>query len=287
MPASIFVSDLHGNPDRFNKLFEIIASEKPEAVFIGGDILPSGLFSFTNDHLVPEEFINVFLRDLFIGLKKTLAQQFPRIFLILGNDDGKVYEPLVKELDEEGLITYVHDKKVGFGPFTVYGYANVPPTPFMLKDWERYDVSRYVDPGCVPPEEGSFTIEVNRKQLPYLNIKKDLDQLAEHDELSNAIFLFHTPPYQTTLDRAALDGKFHDHVPLDVHVGSIAVKRFIEEKQPLITLHGHIHESTSITGHWKDQIGKTLAMNAAHNGPELSLIRFDTDDPSASSRELI
>jgi len=52
---------------------------------------------------------------------------------------------------------------------------------------------------------------------------------------------------------------------LDVHIGSIAIKRFIEDRQPYITLHGHVHESTALTANWKEYIGKTLAMNAAHN----------------------
>jgi len=39
----IFVSDLHGNVNRFRKLFEIIEREKPDGVFIGGDILPNQL----------------------------------------------------------------------------------------------------------------------------------------------------------------------------------------------------------------------------------------------------
>ena len=287
MALCFFVSDLHGNPERYKKLFKIIAEEKPTGVFIGGDILPSGLYSFTSEHELPENFINDFLAINLIRLKEKLQENYPDIFLIMGNDDAKIYEPLLEAIDDQGLIHYVHNKKVEFGIFMVYGYANVPPTPFRLKDWERYDVSRYIDPGCVPPEDGSYTVEVNKKRIPFLTIKKDLEELTKNDDLSKSIFLFHTPPYKTNLDRAALDGKFFEHVPLDVHVGSIAVERFIKERQPLLTLHGHIHESTSITGEWKEKMGITLAINAAHNGPELSLIRFDPEDLEINSMELI
>ena len=121
----------------------------------------------------------------------------------------------------------------------------------------------------------------------YATIQKDLDQLYGEDDLSRAILLFHTPPYQTNLDRAALDGKMIDYVPMDVHVGSIAVKRLIEERQPLITLHGHVHESARLTGSWKDRIGETYSFSAAHDGDELALIRFDPENPGNSSRELI
>jgi len=287
MMLCFFVSDLHGNPDRYKKLFQKIIDEKPVAVFIGGDVLPSGLFAFTSAEKAPEDFVNGFLLKQLDELKTKLGNIYPRIFLIMGNDDARMYEPLFLKADKQGLIEYVHNKKVDFERYPVYGYACVPPTPFMLKDWERYDVSRYVDPGCVPPEEGSFTVEVNKKHLQYETIQKDLDKLTGDDDLSNSIFLFHTPPYKTKLDRAALDGKFFEYVPLDVHVGSIAIERFIKDRQPLITMHGHIHESTSITGDWKEKIGNTLAMNAAHNGAELSLIRFDPDNLSICSRELI
>ncbi len=126
-----------------------------------------------------------------------------------------------------------------------------------------------------------------KKALKYQTIQKDLVKLCKDENLSKSIFLFHTPPYNTNLDYAGLDNKFIEHVPLDVHVGSIAVERFIKERQPLLTLHGHVHESTSITGIWKEKIGNTLAMNAAHNGPELSLIRFDPDDLENSFLEIL
>jgi len=78
-----------------------------------------------------------------------------------------------------------------------------------------------------------------------------------------------------------------DHAPMDVHVGSIAIQRFIKRKQPLITLHGHIHESSRITGSWMDREGGTFMFSAAHDGPELALIRFDPDDPESATRELL
>jgi Icc-related predicted phosphoesterase len=84
-----------------------------------------------------------------------------------------------------------------------------------------------------------------------------------------------------------LDGRVIDYVPLDVHVGSIAIKRFIESRKPMISLHGHVHESTSITGEWKEKIGETFAMNGAHDGPELPLIRFDTNLPEKAERLLL
>lgn len=191
------------------------------------------------------------------------------------------------ESQDTGIWEYIHGRKTSFKEYEIYGYSYVPPTPFRLKDWERYDVSRYVPPGSIPLESGSFSQDIDLKRLQFETIQKDLEKLVKENDLSRSVFLFHSPPYETYLDRAALDGKMIDYVPLDVHVGSIAIKRFIEEHQPMLTLHGHVHESTAFTGHWYQKIGKTLAMNAAHNGPELSLIRFYLDDLENATYQLI
>ena len=92
------------------------------------------------------------------------------------------------------------------------------------------------------PEEGRRSVATEESDVKWGTIVKDLDSIVSDDSMEHAIFLFHTPPYDTPLDRAALDGKTHEYVALDIHVGSIAVRRFIELRQPLLTLHGHVHE---------------------------------------------
>ena len=282
---SFFVSDLHGSVERYRTLFSRIDVERPEAVFIGGDLLPTGGMAsigrgsggFLRDFLFPE----------FGSVRDSLGSAYPRIFLILGNDDPRAEESAVFDGTERGLWEYVHDRRVSFGAHAVYGYAYVPPTPFLLKDWERYDVSRYIDPGAVSPEEGRRTVPLSERDARLSTIREDLERIAGDEDLANAIFLFHTPPYRTNLDRAALDGRSVDHVPLDVHVGSIAVRRFIADRQPLVTLHGHVHESARLTGSWRDSIGSTVLLGGAHDGPELALVRFDPDDPEGAEMELL
>ena len=206
---------------------------------------------------------------------------------MLGNDDARAEEAAILEAATRGAWRYAHSRRLPFGAFEVIGYSYVPPTPFLLKDWERYDVSRYVDPGCVSPEEGHRTVPVPENEMRYATIAHDLAELAAEADPARSIFLFHTPPYDTPLDRAALDGKAVDHAPMDVHVGSIAVRRFIEERQPLLTLHGHVHESARLTGAWRFQLGRTHALGAAHDGPELALVRFDPDAPDEATRALL
>jgi uncharacterized protein len=282
-----FVSDLHGRSQRYERLFEAVAREQPAAVFMGGDLLPSGLavaFAVDFGHA---DFLGGFLAAHLERLKASMGPSFPRFLVILGNDDPRFEEAAVLELASRRLVEYAHDRKLEFRGHTVFGYSFVPPTPFLNKDWERYDVSRYVDPGCVAPDEGYRSVPVSDHERSYATIQQDLADLVGREALDDAIFLFHSPPYSTLLDRAALDGKQIDYVPLDVHVGSIAVKRLIEDCQPLLTLHGHVHESARLTGSWKERIGRTVALSAAHDGPELALVRFALEDPWAATRELI
>lgn len=281
-----FVSDLHGHIDRYEKLFDVILKENPDVVFIGGDILPS--YTYNVDLLqTTDDFIEDYLIKKLFGLKDKMKERYPVINIILGNDDLKIEELKITDASKTGIFNYINFKKIGIGGMKIFGYSYVPPTPFLLKDWEKYDVSRYIDPGCVSPEEGKRSVLVEENEIKYATIKEDLEILTGDEDLSNAVFLFHSPPYQTNLDRVANDGKFYEHVPLDLNAGSIAIKRFIEKNQPLLTLHGHIHESTRLTGNWKEKIGNTFCFNAAHDGPELSLIKFDTENLFGAVRILV
>ncbi len=282
MTGCFFVSDLHGSLDRYRKLFLAVSAEKPKAVFVGGDMLP---------HAGREESGGDFLRDVFFAgldrLRNGLGNAYPRVFVILGNDDPRAVEASLVDAAGDGLLSYAHGKRESFGRWVVYGYAMVSPSPFLLKDWERYDVSREVAPGCISPEEGWRTVEVDPDEARVATIARDLNALAGSDDCANAVFLFHAPPHGSTLDRIAARGSGIVRRPRDAHVGSIAIRRFIETRQPLLTLHGHIHESARISGSWRDSFGRTVALSAAHDGPELALVRVDLEDPSSASRELL
>jgi len=277
----LFVTDLHGEKNRYKSLFEVILSEKPDGVFIGGDLLPGG-FGMKEDI---DDFITNYLLKKISEIKK--QQKDTSFFVILGNDDPRVYEHYFITADRKSLFNYIHNTTISFGSLNVAGYSYIPPSPFRLKDWEKYDVSRYVDVGAISPENGVRSVDVSEDKIRYSTITEDLKELSKKSPLEKTIYLFHSPPYKTLLDRTALDGKKVDHAPVDVHTGSIAIQRFIQKKQPFLTLHGHIHESTRITGSWKERFGKTFSFNGSHDGSELSLIRFNTDDLKNATRTLI
>jgi Icc-related predicted phosphoesterase len=277
-----FVSDLHGKFDRYIKLFAAAEEEMPRAIFLGGDLLPHHWSQLTDG-----DFIDEVLVGGFATLRERLGESAPHIIVILGNDDDRASERLIIEGDEAGRWSYAHERWLEIDSYAVFGYGYVPPTPFLLKDWERYDVSRFTDAGCVSPESGQRTVPADPDEIRFGTIAADLTRLTEDRDLENTVCLFHSPPYRTDLDRAALDGRTVDHAPLDVHVGSIAIQRFIEDRQPLLTLHGHIHEAPRLTGTWRQKIGRTHAFTAAHDGPELALVRFDLDDLDNATRELL
>lgn len=77
--------------------------------------------------------------------------------------------------------------------------------------------------------------------------KKWLDQCwQEASSYPEKILVSHNPPKDTACDK----------ISSGIHVGSSAVREFIEEKQPDICVCGHIHESRAT-----DRIGKTLVLN--------------------------
>ena len=87
-----------------------------------------------------------------------------------------------------------------------------------------------------------------------------IDEMAKQvKDPSHAIFNLHCPPYQSGLDEAPAIDKdlklMHGGRALRP-VGSTAVKAAINKYQPLLSLHGHIHESKGAV-----KLGKTLSIN--------------------------
>lgn len=283
MELVFFASDLHGRLNRYEALFGMIRMRKPRLVLLGGDLLPHSYAPLPSGI---EDFLQDYLRRELHSLKREMRMDYPRILVIMGNDDARCDEEQLKAMEKEALLEYISMRSFHIYGYTFTGYPFVPPTPFLNKDWEKYDVSRFVDPACVAPTEGRRSVNPDY-DTEYATIAKDLVELSSGLDSEKAIFLFHAPPYRTKLDRAALDGQFVDHVPLDVNVGSIAIQRFIDDFQPYLCLHGHIHESSRLSGGWSDAIGKTILFGAAWDGQELALISFDLNNPSEAIRELI
>ncbi len=94
------------------------------------------------------------------------------------------------------------------------------------------------------------------------------EMVARLRDPSTAIFNIHVPPHDSKLDTAPLIGqdlqvKGGAGGPQTAPVGSTAVREEIERHQPMLSLHGHIHESGGAI-----RIGRTTSINAGSEYPQ-------------------
>jgi uncharacterized protein len=100
------------------------------------------------------------------------------------------------------------------------------------------------------------------RDVPEEQLAEDIEALAARlEDHDSCIFNIHVPPYESGIDEApVLDENLRPQVgPQGVEmasVGSTAVRDAIARHQPLVGLHGHIHESRGAT--W---IGRTMCLN--------------------------
>lgn len=161
-----------------------------------------------------------------IDTQKTLTVVMP------GNDDEMVIDGVIKEFEKEGVI-YPLDRTFEIEGHEVLSFEYVNPTP-----WNT------------PREDDERGI---RRRLE--------EKISQLKDVKNSIWNIHCPPSNTNLDLAPkLDKSLKLVAGLDgvkfVHVGSTSVRQAIEKYQPLLCLHGHIHESSGF-----DNIGRTLCLN--------------------------
>jgi Icc-related predicted phosphoesterase len=161
-----------------------------------------------------------------------LAQSETPLYLIPGNDDDFAIDPI---LNQEG-----------FAPVNADGQVLDIPGDLQLlaSGWSNHT------PWQTPREETEEDL-FNR-----------LDALAAQvRDPRKAIFMIHVPPHDSGLDTAPiLDENLRPTISagdvLRGPVGSTAVRKVIEKYQPVLAVHGHIHESGG-----ERKIGKTLCIN--------------------------
>jgi len=151
------------------------------------------------------------------------------VFVCPGNDDPPEIDPVWKDSDVvtfgEGEVFDIDEE------YSIVSCGWTNPTPW---DTDREE-----------PEE-----KLRERLRGMVRRVEDTDR---------CIFNFHAPPYDSELDEAPeldedLRPKFGGQTTEPV--GSTAVREMIEEHQPPLSLHGHIHESRG-----KTKIGETWAVN--------------------------
>ena len=272
MTRLVYTSDLHGDLGLYRSAGEAAIRLRADALIFGGDLCP-GTPSGASLRLPLEqpEFILYRLSPLLDEWKQ--AHPPLRVFAIPGNDDCQTVLPVLEELEMNGLIENLHQESRTLGAYTLVGLSFVPPTPFQLKDFERWDgerdagVESYSYRCIVGTPRGFVVIEDFGAYLDSLpSLDEELRRLSV-DDPAHTVAVVHAPPFDTHCD-VLYDGR---------HIGSKSVRRWIEKHQPLLTLHGHIHESPKLSGTFFDRIGTTTIINPGcdHAKPHLVFINLD------------
>jgi len=154
-----------------------------------------------------------------------------RLYAMTGNDDPPELQGMLRD---SPVLTETEDRVIDLGEGVTmisFGYSNRTPwhTPRELDDDE---LERRIE---------KLAAQVSRPE--------------------RAVFNLHVPPARTAIDKApALDGSLKPVVKggavVMQSVGSEGVRRVISRHQPMLGLHGHIHESRGAV-----RLGSTLAVN--------------------------
>ncbi|MFN8629725.1 MAG: metallophosphoesterase [Chloroflexota bacterium] len=153
------------------------------------------------------------------------------LFVMLGNDDPLELRPI---LEAAPWATHVEGRVVQLDDdheMISWGYSNI--TPFAS----------------------------HREQPEPALAASIAEMTAQLRDPSRAVFNLHVPPMASGLDEApVLDASLTVQQSLGqvkfAPVGSTAVREAIETIQPMLGLHGHIHESAAIK-----RLGRTIAIN--------------------------
>lgn len=191
-----------------------------------------------------EILITESLRRLLTFAEQKLRGTKIKCFVSPGNDDSFFVDKVLAEssivISPEGKVIEIDSNH----EMASTGYTNMTP-------WNC--------PRDIPEEE---------------LMKKIDDMTSKLKNPSRSIFNFHCPPYGTTLDQAPqldaeLKPKLSASGPVMASVGSKSVRAAIEKYQPLLGLHGHIHESK---GYFN--IGRTICVNPGSEYTEAVLRGF-------------
>jgi Icc-related predicted phosphoesterase len=183
------------------------------------------------------ELIRERLEEWIEYARPRLAEQGVKCFAAPGNDDAFFIDELFADSDAIELLEGRVVEVDGIEMLTT-GWSNETP-------WKTER-------------------ETSESELRTM-IMKMIDRLERPE---NAIFNIHVPPHATALDQCPkLDENLRPVSsggnPVMTSAGSTAVRELIEAHQPLLGLHGHIHEGRGIA-----RIDRTVCVNPGSNYSE-------------------
>lgn len=284
MMTIVYTSDLHGSNLAFRKLLNTALTYKTHAVIVGGDVTGKAMVPILHrggvyeSHLFGVKEVARSASEL-EALKIRIANVgfYP---LVVEPDEAKELEADVKRREEvflrlmlnrvaewlELAERHLRPRGVQFyfmpGNDDVYEIDSVIATSDYVRnpDGQRFWLDD--DHEIVGVGAANMTPWMCPRDLEEDALRERLEQVMHLlENPSKAVCVFHCPPYDSQLDLAPeLDHQMrivaHGGQILLKPVGSKAVREIIERYQPLLSLHGHIHESPGFR-----KIGRTLCVN--------------------------
>jgi len=272
----LFTSDLHGLRVLYQQLGDLVRARPPAVLILGGDLLPDGDRGFP--YASVRDYIRGEFRDFLVVLRR--EQPATAVLAVLGNHDWTFTPEELGHLAGEGLLRMLrHDEFTTVGEWGFLGLAYCPPAPYWIKDFERRDLA---SDGA--SEYGGYVWSREKQRIipaigaEYFGGRESLEELLGQAPVFSGpwVLAAHAPPAGTHLEL------LQNGQP----VGSRAVRRFIERRQPALSLHGHLHESPLASGHCTDRIGRCLCVNPGQTAERLCAVRWDSSAPERIEHSL-
>lgn len=281
----LHVSDLHGSVIKYNLLKKIVNNNNIDVVVNSGNI---SLKNYPLNILIKKQkefFENFYKTDIldFFESKKIYYLSF------LGNDDLKVNSDMYKEL--HNMYDFCYDLRnsntLNIKNYKFIGFNLVPDYPFQLKDWVRQDnrtifEHRQFGPAVLSDIKKNCGYRVINDWNLWLQQTKSIEEelndcVQKWKKIDNkTIFVCHTPPIGLKIDLLT---------NLQA-VGSKSVADFIAKYQPIISLHGHIHEAFQVSNKYFGKINKTICFNPGQKLQKLPFIIINLENMEHSYDEI-
>lgn len=280
-----FATDIHGSEACFRKWLNAKKAYGVDLLVLGGDLAGKTIVPIVDhdDGTYSAEFLGVSERTRSDADLADLQRRISRIGqygLVLTPEEKSELDASAEALHtafnvamRDRLRTWVRLAEERLGPdgycFAMLG--NDDPQELQL-EYSESTIVRDAESRVHKLPGGYELVSCGLANTTPWNMPRDVpeDELLEvleaaigqAEDPSRAIFNFHAPPYKTELDQAAkLDENLRPvSTPgggvITVPVGSKAVRAVIEKYQPLLSLHGHIHECSAMS-----RIGRTVCVN--------------------------
>lgn len=274
MAKLLYVTDLHGARWKYERTLALARELGAFLVVNGGDMLPHGRM-----HDDQDRFLREFLDPHFASYESAGIRHLG----MPANDDLRVHDALFDSICAKyPAIGNLGGRRIPVGPYDFIGMNLVTDFPFRLKDRARMDAKDFVFPRQAGP--GLFSRADGWEEIPdwpgtaraLPTIEEELRSLPAPRDPRKAVYVIHGPPSDLGLDVCRGGAA----------VGSPATRRFLEERRPLLSLHGHIHESPEESGVWKATVGDTVCIQPGQSGDVLTVVVGDLDSMTFERRFL-